>query len=339
MLLTRRAPEEHAESDPDPDPDRDHSPNTPSLLVRMQVCYGSTNRIGTRRALNDGSKNIPFALDEEDDSDVFTSVEVTRATPPASSNTAATMPSQPAVKAPIASAPPSPQTPPPVRNTGPLAAARSTPLPRLTIETWGQPGSRTSDVPERIVTIGTSGADLEIRDEYVASLHALIRTDETGAAFLEDCGSRNGVYLRIADDLALEDWDEIAMGTQRFLFRTTWDASKTRANPNKPTTPAIGGDLPADAARLIQTYTGGQVGAVWRVRDRVTIGRKDADVCEPDDPWLSAPHATIERRGPKFFIKDANSQHGTFIRLLDSVELIDGDVFMVGRSRIKIGYP
>lgn len=291
--------------------------------------------------MNDGRKNVPFALsDDEDDSDVFSSIEVQRAE--AAAQTPVSAPAAPErVSGPMQA----------VRNSGAMQAVRNSaamqapptqaaraPAPRLTIETSGRPGARTAEVTAETFTIGRNDVDLQIEDTFVAPLHAMIRL-ESGAAFLHDTGSRNGVYLRIADDLALEDWDEIAVGTQRFVFRTTWDPQREPPRPNKARTPACGGNLPGEATRLIQMYEGGQVGGVWRLNDRVTIGRQNADVCEPDDPWLSGTHAMIERREKQFFIKDARSQHGTFIRLLDSVELIDGDVFMIGRTRIKINYP
>ncbi len=277
--------------------------------------------------MSDDRKDVPFALEEEDDSDVFSSVEVQRADEPTE-----TAPPAPRVSGAMQA----------VRNSAALVAPPvqqpSRPCPRLTIETSGRPGAQTVDVTGEAFTIGRRDTSLLLADAYVAPLHAVIQMDDDGAVLL-DCGSSNGVYLRVADDLALEDWDEIAVGTQRFVFRTTWDPPGEHSNPNKPRTPAIGGNLPNDAARIVQMYAGGQLGGIWRVQERVTIGRQNADVCEPDDPWLSAPHATIERRDQQFFIKDANSQYGTFIRLLDSVELIDGDVFMIGRTRIKISYP
>lgn len=323
--------------------------------------------------MTDQSKNVPFSIrDEEDDSDVFSSVEVNRSAdesgvsggnqpkpqpktqpkhqlkPQLAPGTAPARASGP-IQAPGARSTGASQAvrstgpAPTVRNSGalkaPAAAPRSTPMPRLTIETVGQPGSRSADVTSRVFTIGSKGSDLVVQDNYVAPMHALIRIDDGGVAELLDMGSRNGVFLRIADDLALEDWDEIAVGTQRFVFRTSWDTPREARNPNKGGTIDIGGNPPSDAARLIQMYSGGQIGGIWRVSERVSIGRNNADVSEPQDPWLSDPHATIERRGTKFFIKDAQSQHGTFIRLLDSVELIEGDVFMVGRTRIKLGYP
>lgn len=281
--------------------------------------------------MNDGRKNVPFALPDEDDEDVFSSVEVDRGDEVFTSTTSGgvrTSQGLPAVRSGS-------------RQRGGSAAphpGRAPAGPRLTVESANRAGAKTVDVDRPVFLLGREGAHLSLKDEYVSDWHAQIHLEE-GAAVLQDMGSENGVYLRIADDLQLEDFDEIVLGNQRFVFRTTWDVPPAPSSPYEKRTPVLGGNLPADAARLIQLYSGDQIGGVWRIGERLTIGRQNADVCEPDDTWLSSPHAAIERRGSQFFIKDARSQYGTYIRVLDSVELIDGDCFIVGRSRIKISYP
>jgi len=283
--------------------------------------------------VNDGRKNVPFTLPDDDEQDVFSSVDLERDEEVVSSvPTYRTSQGLPAVahtqpSAPVSSAPAPGRAPTQARH------------PRLTVESANMSVAHNVDIDRPLFLIGRDSAHLPLQDEYVSPWHAQLRIED-GAVVLEDMGSTNGVYLRIADDLQLEDRDEIVVGNQRFVFRTSWDLPQ--AEPPSPFgshPPQLGGNSPSDAARLIQVYSGGVVGGVWRIRDRVTIGRQGADVAEPDDPWLSSPHATIERHAAQFFIKDVRSQYGTFIRVFDSVELIDGDCFVVGRSRIKITYP
>lgn len=267
---------------------------------------------------------MPFTIGDADDSDVFSSVEVQRVDDSGISGGGEVFGA--------------PQ--PSVRTSGALQAPRAVAprvVARLTVEPSGEP-PRTIDVTTTNFTIGQYRCDLDLKDQYVSSAHAMISV-QRDVVRLRDLGSHNGVFLRIADDMALEDWDEIACGSQRFVFRTTWDSVAPPSNPGVTTTPSMGGNLPADAARLIQLYSGDQVGSVWRITDRATIGRRNADICEPDDDYLSDTHAVLQRRDGKVFIRDGNSQHGTFIRVLESVELIDGDVFQVGRTRLKISVP
>lgn len=284
--------------------------------------------------MNDGSKNVPFALPDEEDEDVFSSVEVERDED--------VLTSSPVVEGTPAGATPS-VSGGNVRSantsaSGPRPTVSSKPNAILKIDGPGLPSPETVDVNRLVFNIGRDRAHLALKDEYVSPWHAQLRI-EGGKVVLSDLGSKNGVFLRIADDLQLEDFDEILVGRQRFVFRTTWDPPAQPASPNEPRTPALGGNLPPESARIIQMYSGEQIGTVTRVPDRIVIGRQNADVTAETDAELSSPHATIERRGSQFFIKDARSKHGTFIRVLDSVELIDGDCFMVGRSRISLSYP
>lgn len=286
--------------------------------------------------MNDGRKNVPFALPDDDEQDVFSSVDLDRDEEVVSSAPAPKFRTSQGLPAVATSHPPAPSSAPAPGRAPTPAQSRH---PRLTVEAANMSVARNVDIDRPLFLIGGEGAHLALQDDYVSQWHAQLRVED-GTVVLEDMGSANGVYLRIADDLQLEDGDEIVVGNQRFIFRTSWDPAPPAAHgPFAPNTPVQGGNLPPDAARLVQVYSGGVTGGIWRIHERVTIGRQNADVAEPDDPWLSSPHATIERRGTKFFIKDARSQYGTFIRVLDSVELIDGDCFVVGRSRIKITYP
>lgn len=284
--------------------------------------------------MNDGKKNVPFALPDEEEEDVFSSVPtegddvITTSTNP-SISTSRELPSV------DTTSPPS--TTGPVAGRPPSGGHSSVPRARLSVESVKMSASKSVDIDRPLFLIGGEGAHLQLDDPYVSRWHAQLRAED-GALVLQDMGSVNGVYLRIADDLQLEDRDEIVVGNQRLVFRTIWDEPHPDQNGYHEAIPLLGGNPPDDAARLVQVYSHGITGGIWRIHDRVTIGRRNADVCEPDDAWLSSPHATIERRGANFFIKDAHSKYGTFIRVFDPVELIDGDCFIVGRSRIKISY-
>lgn len=288
-----------------------------------------------RRSVNDGRKNVPFALPDDDEQDVFSSVDLPRSEGVPPQPTYSTASGMPAVQ-PEPQAAPAPVVTKPRTTGGGLKAVRT---PRLVVEAANIASTRTVEVDRPLYLIGRDGADLPLADDYVSRWHAQLRVQD-GTLVLEDLGSQNGVYLRIADEMQLEDYDEIVTGHQRFIFRRTWDTARPpHKSPFAVHTPIQGAAVPADATRLVQIYAGGIVGGVWRMKDSLVIGRQNADVTEPDDPWLSTPHAVIERRADTFFIKDARSQYGTFIRLLESVELIDGDCFVVGRTRIKVEYP
>lgn len=188
-----------------------------------------------------------------------------------------------------------------------------------------------------IFQIGRLNGDQVVDDRFLSPFHCQLR--RVGNTFvLEDLGSVNGVYLRIADQLELEDHDEILTGSQRLLFRTTWDPPAGQIGPHATNVPILGAALPSEAARVIVYLSGGLVGATFPVGDELTIGRANADICAPNDPDLSRIHARIVKKGDGYAIRDEESTYGTFVRIHDPVELIDGDCFVVGRTRVSVRY-
>lgn len=184
--------------------------------------------------------------------------------------------------------------------------------------------------------IGRENCDLELQDRFVERWHAqLFRRDAT--LLLQDLESTNGVYLRIADDLALEDGDQIALGEQRFEFRTTWDTPQ-RGN-TRGDVEAAGAPWTGPPARLIRYVEGNQIGGVYPLGRQLVIGSQQGDICLPEDPRLSSTHALIHIDADRYVLRDLDSDFGTFIRIADAVELIDGDCFLVGRTKIRLTFP
>jgi pSer/pThr/pTyr-binding forkhead associated (FHA) protein len=65
-------------------------------------------------------------------------------------------------------------------------------------------------------------------------------------------------------------------------------------------------------------------------KHEVILGRSDGDYNFPEDQLLSARHAVLRSRGKAFWIHDAGSRNGTFLRLSAPEELADGDVVTFG---------
>ena len=82
--------------------------------------------------------------------------------------------------------------------------------------------------------IGTANCDMLLKDPFLSRWHAQIFYRDS-QILLEDLRSHNGVFLRIADELLLEDGDEILAGRQRFLFQTSFDSRPfLPARPRSP---------------------------------------------------------------------------------------------------------
>ena len=55
----------------------------------------------------------------------------------------------------------------------------------------------------------------------------------------------------------------------------------------------------------------------------------------PEDPYLSPRHARIERRGDTFVLRDLDSVNGVYVRLREPVELVAGDMFLIGQQVLR----
>lgn len=213
-------------------------------------------------------------------------------------------------------------------------AARSGPTPQLVVRSPGGTMETRRAVDSPRFLVGRENCDLELSDRFVERWHVQL-FERDGALVLQDLGSRNGVYLRIADDLALEDGDQLIIGEQRFEFRTSWDEPDKR-RPGDPD--ALGASWAGNPVRLIRLMEGDQVGGVYPLGQRVTLGAHGADLSFPEDSLLGSPHAVVRRDQERYLLRDLDSDNGTFIRIADAVELIDGDCFMVGRTRIRLTF-
>ena len=290
------------------------------LWKMERLCYRPISLTHTKIDMADKpSSKVPFELDDEDD--VFTSAEYERTT--TEIRTSSQFQSiQPQDTGPVHTAP---------RTTGGQAAVQ---VPQLTVQTSA--GTKQVPLSKSPFTVGLEDADLPIQDPFVDRWHAVLRI-EGNSVVVEDMGSLNGVFLRIADDLPLEDRDQIAMGHQRFELRTTWDPVPAVAK-SRSAMPA-GGKVPTRGARLIQWLEGGRIGHVFRIGDSLSIGCTPNNSAFIEDDSLSTLHATIQRSANGYTIKNVSSTGGTFIRIYDPVELISGDCFLVGTSLISVQYP
>lgn len=276
-----------------------------------------------------GSENkpsiVPFDIrsDDEEDDEVFSSVLPTGGAPRVTPSGGF-----PAVGPKLGVHPPSSGA---VPNLQSLAVQ---PLATLTVLGGSIP--RSVDIHTSPFQIGRAVGDLKLDDPYLSPIHVQLRAVRS-ALMLEDLNSRNGVFLRIADELSLEDFDEIAIGHQRFIYRNSWDHPDGGVQPYQDSTLLMGSDPPFDAHRLVTVLNNGNVSRVFPIHATPSVARNGEFNAE-SDATAAMVHAMIERRSGKCFIKDLDHENGTFIRIHDPVELIEGDCFLVGRTRISVTY-
>jgi pSer/pThr/pTyr-binding forkhead associated (FHA) protein len=72
-------------------------------------------------------------------------------------------------------------------------------------------------------------------------------------------------------------------------------------------------------------------------REETVLGREQADVVFPDDPFLSRRHAaiTMSKDEQRFTLRDLGSSNGTALRSRGERSLQAGDQFRLGRHLFR----
>lgn len=111
-----------------------------------------------------------------------------------------------------------------------LAGSKSTATPCLTVLTGGLTGQQFHVRGGSAVIGRAANVEIKIEDDGISRAHARIRS-ETGRAWLEDMGSRNGTFrngVKVAGVEELHEGDKIQLGRAtvlRFSFQDDLDAS------------------------------------------------------------------------------------------------------------------
>lgn len=124
-------------------------------------------------------------------------------------------------------------------------------------------------------------------------------------------------------------------------------AAKPASPPAAPARPAppptgegtqvfTGLRVPRIEASIVEIKSDGTTGKVTRLIKETFIGRAACDVTYGNDMLLSPRHAALSLREGKLFLRDLNSQNGTYIKQRQDAELAPGDVFLIGREIFRI---
>jgi len=95
--------------------------------------------------------------------------------------------------------------------------------------------------------------------------------------------------------------------------------------------------------RLSHLDEGGNVLTTFSLtREETSIGRVDADIAFPDDPFVSPVHAQVSVRSGDVYVRDLGSRNGTWCFIEEPYMLQDGDLILVGSQVFRfrrLGYP
>lgn len=92
----------------------------------------------------------------------------------------------------------------------------------------------------------------------------------------------------------------------------------------------------AASHQIVSIRKDGTDGPVYPLAGEQTdFGRSEGDVLLEDDPYLSARHFRVLRRGGDWFLRDLQSVNGVYVRLKAAEELQTGSMVLIGQQVLR----
>ena len=187
-----------------------------------------------------------------------------------------------------------------------------------------------------LVTVGSGQADLSYpADPQLAPQHARFSVDR-GQLYVEDLAGR-GVYVRLVATYTLRDGDVVMLGRQVLQFREKSEAI-TAAAATGTTMLDMSNMLNEPVAMFLAVREHGvDENSRFPLGDtEVVWGRNKGTYTFPDDGFMSRTHAKVYQRGEDYFLEDAGSRNGTFVRTRGKTPVPNGSTVLVGGQILKV---
>ena len=158
--------------------------------------------------------------------------------------------------------------------------------------------------------------------------------------WLEDSGSRNGVFLRLLEPTELRNGDVLSFGSLVFCYRGASGPPQPVLPPSDASAKPLGSGRERARGHLVRILQDGSDGPAYPLTPSKTIfGRKLGNFLFPDDPLLSRQHLQFYERDGEMVAEDLGSSNGTLLRLRGPVPLDRGTVFRMGEVTLEVVGP
>ncbi len=180
--------------------------------------------------------------------------------------------------------------------------------------------------------IGRTEGDLVFNgDEKLHPRHAALSLED-GQLVLNPIDDAS-VFFSLVGPYRLQDGDVIRMGHHQFEFRANMTLLATAAATGT-TISDLANAAEAAPVEFVSLDTDGERYPV--TEEQVTWGRSKATYVFPDDMLMSRAHAKVYHRGEDFFLEDAGSRNGTFVKAGPHTPLVATSILSLGGQLLRV---
>lgn len=214
----------------------------------------------------------------------------------------------------------------------------------LIIQPAGGGPPRTETFNQNELTIGSvQGNDVVLPEANVDSRHARIVVRD-GRPIIVDLKSNAGTFVngkRLSSPMVLRTRDVVHVGPVRMMVRAVHRETGTEAGPE---TGAREEQQPGQrrsgtGPEVVVEFGGKEILRLPLTVPSMTIGRDPKCEIHLENRALSRRHTQLEQRGATIWVRDLDSQNGTYVngkRIEEPLALHGGDVVELGRYRVLI---
>lgn len=182
--------------------------------------------------------------------------------------------------------------------------------------------------------VGRETGGLFASDSYLSPRHATLAFGP-GGLMVTDEASLNGVYIRIAADVATEvpDGSIFRVGQEIIRFE------RFKNQPLRDGVEAMGSPSVNYVGRICLLVGRETTGNCYPVPvGGMHLGRERGDILFPEDGYVSGLHARLHDEGGKMMLTDVGSSNGTFVRLGAARIVAAGSLILMGQQLFRVEY-
>jgi len=188
-------------------------------------------------------------------------------------------------------------------------------------------------VTQRGAEIGRASGEAFREDYFLSPKHSKFVV-EGSRLFVEDLGSLNGIYIRLAPEVPYEiaDGDFIRIGQEVIKFELL-------PEPPKQETAVLGSPRKDAWGRIALVLGKNRIGNAFTITGKeVLIGRERGNVIFPDDGYVSGLHLKISKENGKITVTDLKSSNGSYLRIRGRREVKNGDYLLIGQFLYRVDF-